>query len=81
MARYYFSIIVGKKKPIPDPEGDELPDDTAAERQAESIAREMLMERRRYRPRLELWVFLITDEDGREVGRVPFSKFEGRISN
>jgi hypothetical protein len=47
MPRYFFNIAIGKQKPIPDPEGDELDTDRAARQHARMVAREMPANRER----------------------------------
>ena len=74
MPRYFFNIVVRGRKAIPDPEGDELSDDTAARKHGRIVAQEMLRNRDRYRSGLIHWTFEITDALGRQVGRVPFSR-------
>ena len=55
MPRYFFNVVVGKRKSIPDPEGDLLSGDGAARRHAETIAREMLVDARLYKRGLHRW--------------------------
>jgi hypothetical protein len=74
MPRYFFNIIVRGRRPILDPEGDELPGDKEARKHAEMVAQEMLERRIWYKRGLEPWVFVVTDESGRPVGVVPFKK-------
>jgi hypothetical protein len=73
MPRYFFNIAIGKQKPIPDPEGDELDTDRAAWQHVRMVAREMLANCERYKRGLERWAFVITNEVGRQVGVVSFS--------
>ena len=74
MARYYFNIVVRRRKAIPDPEGDELACDKEARAHARMVAREMLERRHWYKRGLEHWAFEITNGNGRKVGVVHFSK-------
>jgi len=72
MPRYFFNVMIGKQEPIADPEGDLLPGDAAARRHAKAVARDMLSNRRLYTRGLDRWVFVVTDQRGRLVARVPF---------
>lgn len=74
MPRYFFNVAVRGRKPIPDPDGDELADDKEAQKHARTIAQEMLEERHRYKRGLEHWTFVITDEAGRQIAIVAFSE-------
>jgi len=74
MTRNYFNIVVGRRRAIPDPDGDELASDKEACEHARMIAREMLERRHWYKRGLEHWAFKITNGNGRMVGVVRFSK-------
>jgi hypothetical protein len=74
MARYFFNIVVRRRKAIADPEGDELAGDKEAREHARMIARDMLERRHWYKRGLEHWAFEITNGNGRKVGVVHFSK-------
>ena len=72
MARYYFNIKDGEQI-IPDPDGDELPDETAVLGNIRRTVADIL-----HRPDLyggaEKWVrrgFVVTDDSGRTVMKVP----------
>jgi hypothetical protein len=73
MPRYFFNIVVRRRKAIPDPEGDELAGDKEALEHAGMVARDMLRNSIWYRRGLEHWSFEITNGAGRKVGIVPFS--------
>jgi len=73
MTRYFFNIVVRRRKAIPDPDGDELAGDKEATAHAKMIARDMLERRHWYKRGLEHWAFEITSGNGRLVGVVPFS--------
>jgi hypothetical protein len=55
MARYYFNIIVRRRKAIPDPEGDIFASHSEARKHAKLVAREMLDRRLWYKRGLERW--------------------------
>jgi hypothetical protein len=74
MPRYFFNIVVRRRKAIPDPEGDELAGDKEALEHAAMVARDMLSNSIRYKRGLEHWSFEITNGAGRHVGVVPFSE-------
>jgi hypothetical protein len=74
MPKYFFNIVVRGRKPIPDPDGDELAGDKEARKHAKMVARDMLSNRIWYKPGLEHWAFVITDEAGRQIAVVPFSE-------
>jgi hypothetical protein len=44
MPRYFFNIVVRRRKAIPDPEGDELAGDREALEHAATVARDMTRE-------------------------------------
>jgi hypothetical protein len=74
MPRYYFNIVVRRRKIIPDPEGDELAGDEEAREHAKIIALDMLDNHTRYKRGLEHWAFEITNEAGRRVEFVAFTE-------
>ena len=73
MPRYFFNIVVGGRKAIPDPDGDQLPGDREARKHAKMVAREMLTNHIRYNRGLEHWSFEITNAAGRRGGVVSFA--------
>jgi hypothetical protein len=71
MARYYFNFKSGDAVQ-PDDEGQDLPDLSAAAREAELAAREMLAEAIKARKPNVPEAIVITDESGTEVYSLPF---------
>jgi hypothetical protein len=74
MPRFFFNIAVRGRKPITDPDGDELAGDKEAREHAKIVARDMLANHVRYKRGLEHWTFEITNGAGRHVGTVPFRR-------
>jgi hypothetical protein len=69
MVRFHFHLIDGDQL-ITDDEGSDLPDLSAARREAVLAAREFLAEAiKAGKPRVPE-AFIISDEAGRELGRV-----------
>ncbi len=72
MGRFYFHLQTGDQI-VPDDEGTELPDLSAAEHEAILAARELLAEAiKRSRPEVPQ-AFVIADEEGRALAIVPFT--------
>jgi hypothetical protein len=72
MGRFYFHLQTGDQI-VPDDEGIELPDLSAAEHEAILAARELLAEAiKRSRPEVPE-AFVIADEEGRALTIVPFT--------
>jgi hypothetical protein len=72
MGRFYFHLRAGDKL-MPDEEGIDLPDLSAARREAIEAARELLGEAiKSGRPEVPE-AFVIADEDGRELDAVPLA--------
>jgi len=72
MGRFYFHLQTGDQI-VPDDEGIELPDLSAAEHEAILAARELLAEAiKRSRPEVPQ-AFVIADEEGRALAIVPFT--------
>ena len=74
MPRYFFNIVVGRRRAILDPDGDVLAGDIEAVEHGRMIAQDMLEHRHWYKRGLEHWAFEITNGNGRKVGVVRFSK-------
>jgi len=74
MPRYFFNVAVRGRKAIPDPDGDEFANDKAARNHAKMVARDMLTNSIWCKRGLEHWAFEITNEYGRKVAVVPFSR-------
>jgi len=71
MGRFYFHLQVGDQI-VPDDEGKELPDLSAAEHEAILTARELVAEAiKSGRPEVPE-AFVIADEEGRALALVPF---------
>jgi hypothetical protein len=71
MGHYYFNIKDGQTL-IPDPEGDELADESAAYWYIKETVQDLVLRPHVYR--LERWEhreFVVTDESGRVVMTVP----------
>ena len=71
MARYYFHFKSGDTVD-PDEEGQDFPDISAAAREAELTAREMLAEAIKARRPDVPEAVVVTDESGTEVYSLPF---------
>ena len=72
MARFYFHLRAGDEL-VPDEEGIDLPDLSAARREAIEAARELLAEAiKDGRPEVPE-AFVIADEEGREIDTVPLA--------
>jgi hypothetical protein len=72
MGRFYFHLRAGDEL-MPDEEGIDLPDLSAARREAIEAARELLGEAiKSGRPEVPE-AFVIADEDGRELDAVPLA--------
>ena len=72
MGRFYFHLQVGDQI-VPDDEGKELPDLSAAEHEAILTARELVAEAiKSGRPEVPE-AFVIADEEGREIDTVPLA--------
>jgi hypothetical protein len=71
MARYYFNFNSGGAVD-PDEEGQELPDVSAAAREAELAARQILAEAIKARKPDVPEAVVVTDESGTEVYSLPF---------
>jgi hypothetical protein len=69
MGRFHFHLIDGDQL-IADEQGCELPDFSAARREAELAAREFLADAIKAGNRRVPEAFVISDEAGRELGRV-----------
>ena len=72
MGRFYFHLQVGDQI-VPDDEGKELPDLSAAEHEAIEAARELLAEAIRSGKPEVPEAFVIADEAGRPLGIVPLA--------
>jgi hypothetical protein len=71
MARYYFNFKSGDTA-NPDDEGLDLPDVTAAAREAELTGRQLLAEAIKARKPDVPEAVVVTDESGTEVYSLPF---------
>ena len=71
MARYYFNFKSGDTVD-PDEEGQDLPDISAASREAELTARQLLAEAIKARKPDVPEAVVVTDESGTEVYSLPF---------
>ena len=71
MARYYFNFKNGDTVD-PDEEGIDLPDVTAAAREAELTARQVLAEAIKARKPNVPEAVVVTDDSGTEVYSLPF---------
>ena len=67
MPRYHFDLV--DSKVVADEGGEDLPDDVSAIDVAERIARRLRTERPELRNRH--YAIVVSDEDGRQVCRVP----------
>jgi hypothetical protein len=74
MPRYFFHLEGGER--IADKRGHDLPDDTAARREAKRIAGAL---RRRRRERI--WRVIVTNEGGHEVTKEPRDRPEVRSTS
>jgi hypothetical protein len=72
MARFYFHLRAGDEL-TPDDEGIELPDFSAAQREAVLAAREILAEAIKNGKSEVAEAFVIADEAGRELDTVPLA--------
>jgi len=78
MGRFYFHLQTGDQI-VPDAEGDELPDLSAAEHEAILAARELLAEAiKSGRPEVPE-AFVIADEEGRALALVPLAAVLPRL--
>jgi hypothetical protein len=68
--RFHFHLMDGDQL-ITDDEGSDLPDFSAARREGEMAARELLAEAIKAGQSRVPEAFVIADEAGRELGRVP----------
>jgi hypothetical protein len=72
MTRFYFHLSEGDQL-VTDDQGLELPDFSAAQREAELAAREVLAEAIKSGKPEVAEAFVIADEAGRELGTVPLA--------
>ncbi len=72
MGRFYFHLQA-QDQIVPDDEGQELPDLSAAEHEAIEAARELLAEAIRSGKPEVPEAFVIADEEGRALALVPFT--------
>jgi hypothetical protein len=72
MARFYFHLQAGDQI-VPDEEGADLPDFSAAQREALLAARELLSEAIKSGKPEVPEAFVIADEAGRPLGIVPLA--------
>jgi hypothetical protein len=72
MARFYFHLRAGDEL-VPDEEGIDLPDFSAAQREAIEAARELLAEAIKEGRAEVPEAFVIADEEGRELAIVPLA--------
>ena len=72
MGRFYFQLRAGDEL-LTDDEGQDWPDLSAARREAEQAARELLAEAIRAGKEEIPEAFVIADEDGREIDIVPLA--------
>jgi hypothetical protein len=70
MPRYFFHMLEQNDR-RPDPDGVELPDDTAAVNEATKAAREFIVEAVMTGAIVDGQIIEIVDADGREVHRLP----------
>jgi len=72
VGRFYFQLRAGDEL-LTDDEGQDWPDLSAARREAEQAARELLAEAIRAGKEEIPEAFVIADEDGREIDIVPLA--------
>jgi hypothetical protein len=73
MGRFYFHLQAGNEIVIKDDEGTDLPDISAAQREALSCARELLAEAIRNGEPEAPEALVIADVEGRALSIVPFA--------